>query len=275
MSQLLALLAAALFGVADFTGGFATRRLAVWRVIAWSQLIGIALLAVGLLVVPADEVTMRDIALGALAGLAGLAGLAILYSTLAAGTMSVVAPISGASAAAIPIAFDVIRGEPLSPLEGFGVVLALAAVLLVGLDRSARHLDAMLLVRAVAAGAAFAVFFIAFGFTSESSGLWPLVGSRAITVPIAFVVAVALGTAAAPRGPDMRLVATAGTLDMGANIAVALALQRGPIGINSVLASLYPAVTAAIAVVVLRERPTTPQIAGIVLALAAVLALAL
>ncbi len=275
MSQLLALLAAGLFGVADFTGGFATRRLPVWKVIPWSQLLGSALLVVGLLIVPAPEVTLRDLALGALGGLAGLIGLAILYSTLAAGTMSVVAPISGASAAAIPIAFDVIRGEALTPLEVFGVALALVAVLLVGLDRSARQLDIGLLLRAIAAGAAFAVFFIALGFTSEASGLWPLVGARVVTIPIAFAVALTLGAAAAPRSNDMRLVATAGTLDMGANIAVALSLQRGPIGINSVLASLYPAVTAAIAFVVLRERPTTAQIAGIALALGAVLALAI
>jgi drug/metabolite transporter (DMT)-like permease len=275
MSQLLALLSAVLFGVADFTGGLVTRRLPVWKVIPWSQLLGLPLLVVGLLVVPAEEITALDLALGAVGGIAGLAGLAILYSTLAAGTMSVVAPISGAVAAAIPVIFDLSRGEELSPLQIFGIVLALAAVLLVGLDHSARHLDGRLLLQAAAAGAAFAVFFIALGFTDEASGLWPLVAARTATVPIAFAVALALGVAARPRDDDLRLVAVAGTLDMGANVAIALALQRGPIGVSSVLSSLYPAVTAVVAVVVLNERPSTQQLVGIGFALAAVLALAL
>jgi drug/metabolite transporter (DMT)-like permease len=275
MSQLLALVSAVLFGVADFTGGFVTRRLPVWKVIPWSQLLGLPLLVVGLLVVPAEEVTALDLALGAIGGVAGLIGLAILYSTLAAGTMSVVAPISGAVAAAIPVIFDLSRGEELSPLQIFGIVLALAAVLLVGLDHSARHLDVRLLLQAAAAGAAFAVFFIALGFTDEASGLWPLVAARAVTVPIAFAVALALGVAARPRDDDLKLVGIAGTLDMGANVAIALALQRGPIGVSSVLSSLYPAVTAVVAVVVLKERPSTQQLVGIGFALAAVLALAL
>ena len=272
---MLALLSAVLFGVADFTGGFVTRRLPVWKVISWSQLLGLPLLLVGLLVVPAEEVTALDLALGAIGGIAGLAGLAILYSTLAAGTMSVVAPISGAVAAAIPVIFDLSRGEELSPLQIFGIVLALVAVLLVGLDHSARHLDGRLLLQAGAAGAAFAVFFIALGFTDEASGLWPLVAARLATVPIAFAVALALGVAARPRDDDLRLVAVAGTLDMGANVAIALALQRGPIGVNAVLSSLYPAVTAVVAVVVLKERPSTQQLVGIGCALVAVLALAL
>jgi drug/metabolite transporter (DMT)-like permease len=99
------------------------------------------------------------------------------------------APISGAVAAAIPVIFDLSRGEELSRLQIFGIVLALAAVLLVGLDHSARHLDGRLLPQAAAAaGAAFAFFSIALGLTDEASGLWPLVSARAATVPVAFVV---------------------------------------------------------------------------------------
>ena len=51
------------------------------------------------------------------------------------------------------------------------------------------------------------------------------------------------------------MVAVLGGLDMSANIAVALALQLGPVGINSVLSSLYPVFTVIAAIVLLRERP--------------------
>jgi drug/metabolite transporter (DMT)-like permease len=274
MSQLLALASAALFGIADFAGGYASRLMPVWRVTAWSQLIGLATLAVGLLIVRAENVTTADLVFGAIGGVFGLIGLAILYASLAAGTMSVVAPITGAAAAAIPVLFDLIGGVRLDRLEWLGVVLAVAAVILVGFDREARHIDSRLLTQALAAGFAFAIFFIALGQTSPESGLWPLVAARIITVPTAFIVALALGVAARPSGERLRLLAAIGTLDMGANVAVTLALQRGPIGINSVLSSLYPAFTALAAVIVLHERPTTRQGVGIGFALVAVLALA-
>jgi drug/metabolite transporter (DMT)-like permease len=60
---------------------------------------------------------------------------------------------------------------------------------------------------------------------------------------------------------------------MGANLLVAVALQRGPLGIVSVLTSLYPVVTALTAVAVVGERLTRVQLAGVFLAMAAVVML--
>ena len=51
MSQILALSSAVLYGIADFAGGVATRSVDVWRVTAWSQLLGVPLLAVGIVIV--------------------------------------------------------------------------------------------------------------------------------------------------------------------------------------------------------------------------------
>lgn len=275
MSQLLALLSAVLFGFGDFTGGVASGRMHVWKVTAWSQVLGLAALVVGLLIIPAEAVTASDLIFGAVGGTAGLIGLAILYATLAAGTMSVVAPIAGATSAVIPVLVDLASGTRLTPFEWIGIICALAAVLAIGLDHSARHLDGKLLLQAVAAGVGFAVFFLALGQTSPDSGLWPLVAARAVTIPIAMAAALILGVVAIPRGRDLHLVAGAGNLDMGANVAVAISLQTGPVGVNSVLASLYPAFTVLAAVLILRERPSRRQGAGIALALVAVLLLAL
>ena len=61
---------------------------------------------------------------------------------------------------------------------------------------------------------------------------------------------------------------------MAANVSIALALQRGPLGISAVLSSLYPAFTAITAVIVLHERPRPGQTVGIVLAMGAIVALA-
>lgn len=273
MNQALAAAAAFFYGLADFGGGLATRRLPVWKVMAWTQLLGVGLLVVGLVVVPASEVTRRDLVFGALAGLAGLAGLAVFYLSLARGTMAIVAPISGAVAAGLPVVVDVVFGPGLSPRQWIGVALALTAVVLVGWEPRMRGSELRWLGGAILSGLAFGVFFLALGETDAASGLWPLVAARGMSIPIGFGIAATLGVAAAPVRRDLGLLAIVGNLDMAANIAGALALQRGPVGVTAVVASLYPAVTAATAMIVLRERPSQIQLLGIACALAALLAL--
>jgi len=275
MSQILALTSAVFYGLGDFLGGISTRRMSVWTVTAWSQTLGLGVLVIGLIVVPADVVTTADILWGALAGVIGLVGLAALYSTLASGSMTIVAPIAGATTAVIPVIVDLSQGAELSTRHWIGIGLALGAVLLIGIDPDSKNTDIRLIGRAILAGAAFGVFFIALAQTSEASGLWPLVGARGTTIPIAFAIAGFRHVAAQPRGRDLGMLAVLGNLDMAANVAIALALQRGPLGISTVISSLYPAFTAITAIIVLHERPRPGQTVGIVLAMAAITALAL
>jgi drug/metabolite transporter (DMT)-like permease len=274
MSQILALTSAVFYGLGDFLGGISTRRISVWAVTAWSQTLGLGVLAIGLIVVPAEAVTAADIMWGALAGAIGLAGLAALYSTLASGSMTIVAPIAGATTAVVPLIVDLSRGAELTTRHWAGIGLALGAILLIGSDPTDRGTDIRMIGRAVMAGTAFGVFFIALAQTSEASGLWPLVGARGTTIPIAFAIAGFRRVAAPPGGRDLGMLAVLGNLDMTANVAIALALQRGSLGINVVLSSLYPAFTAVTAVIVLHERPRPAQTVGIVLALGAIVALA-
>jgi drug/metabolite transporter (DMT)-like permease len=74
---------------------------------------------------------------------------------------------------------------------------------------------------------------------------------------------------------SLRWIAGAGLFDMGANLLIAAALQRGPLGVVSVLSSLYPVVTALAAVVVLKERLSRTQLVGVGLAMIAVVLLVL
>jgi hypothetical protein len=79
MTQLLALSAAALYGVADFAGGLASRSISAWRVTVWSQVFGLPLLIISVTIIGSSDVTTTDMALGAVAGLFGLVGLILLY----------------------------------------------------------------------------------------------------------------------------------------------------------------------------------------------------
>ncbi len=275
MTQVLALTAAALYGVADFAGGLATRSLSAWRVTIWSQVFGLPILAVAIVAIGFSEVTTTDIALGALAGGFGLVGLVLLYSALAAGSMSIVAPIVGVLAAAMPVAWDLADGGVISAIQWVGVALAIVAVLLLVSHRSASSVTVLILAQALGAAFSFAVFVIAMSQTSESAGLWPLLPARMISIPVGFAVLAITSTAALPARPFLRLVAFVGITDIAASGAIVLAVQRGPLGINAVISSLYPAFTVLAALVVLKERPATSQAIGIGLAMLAVLLLAL
>lgn len=279
MPQILALISAVLFGVSDFAGGIATRRVSAWVVAAWSQFLGLPILVIGLVVVSSPEVTRQDLIWGAVGGVFGVVALAIMYSTLAAGTMSLVAPIIGAGAALIPVMWAVGTGESITLINWLGIVLAGVGVfLLTAQSRSTRSggggLNRALVLQALVAAFGFAVFFIALGQTSEASGLWPLVAARTMTIPLAFgIVLMGASRLGSFRGAWQLIIAT-GMFDMAANVAIVLAVQRGPLGINAVLGSLYPVFTVAAAIVILKERPTTRHLVGIALAVVAIVTLA-
>lgn len=275
MVQILALSSALLWGAADFAGGLATRTHSAWRVTAWSQLFGAPVLIVGVALVAATEVTGGDLALGAAAGLFGLVGIVLMYSALATGAMSVVAPIIGTLAAAIPVAWDLATGAVIAPAHWVGIIIAVSAVVLLASQPGETAAGALPIAKAVGAAVAFAAFFIAMSYTSESAGLWPLVAARAASIPIAFAVAISLSSAALPSRSVLPLVVFTGFADMGANLALLLAVQRGPLGIVAVMSSLYPAITVIAALIFLRERPNVVQRVGIGMAVVGALILAL
>ena len=273
MTLALALGGAVFYGFADFSGGYASRRLPPWLVTAASQTIGLLALAAGLILFPATSVGVGDIAWGAVAGIGGVVGVGLLYRSLGEGTMAVVSPITAATTAAIPVVVDLATGATMTVLTGLGVVLAILAIATIAGERSSARISPRLLAMALIAGAGFAVFFIAIAQTGEASGFWPLVGARAVTVPLGWLLHRSLEPSANLRGGPLRWVALAGLLDMGANLLVAVALQRGPLGIVSVLTSLYPVVTALAAVAIVGERLTRVQFVGVGLAMIAVLLL--
>ena len=65
-------------------------------------------------------------------------------------------------------------------------------------------------------------------------------------------------------------VALIALLEVAAIVPLLLALQRGPVAIASVVASLYPVTTVLLAAFVLRERLSRLQYVGVVCALVSV-----
>ncbi len=279
MGPLLAALSAVVYGCADYCGGTATRRLPAATVTVTSQLAGLLAVLILLTVVPGTP-TVVDVGLGAIGGLAGGTGIMLLYRSLALGAMSVVSPVTAVCAAVVPVGIGLAAGERPGAVALTGIVLAIAAIVLVsvvparaGSDRLALPIGRVL-PGALGAGTAFGLFYVLLAWTSDDAGLWPLLGARPVSIVLA--VTVARRTAAPLRVArrDWPMVAAAGVLDMGANALYLSATTGEQLAVVAVLASLYPASTVLLARVLGNERLRPIQWAGLALAGAALVLLA-
>ena len=122
---------------------------------------------------------------------------------------------------------------------------------------------------ALAAGTAFGLFFLFLDATPAESGLWPLDGAP--VVGVLPVLALAVVTARPLIGPRsaLGLTVVAGVTDVAANALFLLATREGLLSLVSLLSSLYPVVALMIARLVLSERLSRLQGAGVALALVA------
>jgi drug/metabolite transporter (DMT)-like permease len=278
VAVVLALASAVVYGASDFLGGLATRRASVFGVVAGAQATGlIALLT--LLPWLGGPVTAADLATGAAAGMAGSAGLLVFFRSLAHGVMSVIAPVTAVTAAAVPVLVGLLGGDRIGAGAAAGITLALVAVVLVSAERGLGALRAARpagLAPALVAGTAFGFFFVLLDRTSAAAGLTPLVAARVASVALVVVVALAGRRSLHAGRPALRLIVVSGIGDMTANALFLLATQEGgPLAVTGVLASLYPVTTVLLAQVVLRERLVGAQVAGLVTAAAAVVLITL
>src|SRR5215211_7189147 len=133
VAVVLALASAVVYGASDFLGGLASRRTSVFGVVGMSQLVGLVAL-VALLPWLGGPVGAADLAWGGAAGLAGAAGLVLFFRTLARGVMSVIAPITAVTAAAVPVLVGLLGGNRIGVWAALGIALALGAVVLVSAE---------------------------------------------------------------------------------------------------------------------------------------------
>ncbi len=276
MTAFLAILSAVLVGGADFLGGLASRTASALRVAALAQAAGLPPALVLALAVHAERVSGADVAWALGSGVAVACGFACFYSAMGRGLISVVAPLAAVTGAAVPVFYALARGERPGTAASVGIVTALVAVVIVSIAPVApEHAHLAITPDVVGlsllAGGCFGIFYVAFSVISEDAGLWPVALERAAATVTLVAIALAL-TRGALVVPSrlVRLVVTIGALEVGATVPLLLALQRGPIAIASVLASLYPVTTVLLAAVVLHERMSRLQLAGTGLALVAV-----
>lgn len=276
---MLSLLTAVTFGAADFAGGIASRRAQVVTVVFCAHVIGLVGVTAAALVV-AEEFLVGSLFYGAAGGLFALAGLILLYRRLAAGPMSVVAPITAITSALVPAAIAFVGGEALSIGIGLGVLLALVAIGLIsasgnsgGNDDSggsaAAAITPQVIAESLGAGVGFGIFFVFISEAAVETAPWPIVGARVATVIVLTMWVVARRVSMPGDAVTWRWIAVAGLLDTFSNVLFIWSADLAGLAIASVLSSLYPASTVVLAAVLLRERMSRVQLAGFMLAMVA------
>jgi len=265
LAAALALAAAASWGVGDFFGGLKSRSLNPVAVLIVAQPIGLTLLGVWVAVrwqgPPGSAVLWA-----CLASVLGTTGLVAFYRGMAAGALSIVAPIAGAGAA-IPVIWGLARGDHPSGFQELGFAAALIGIVLASFERrpEAARLAAGV-GWAVIAMVAFGAYYIPMHAASHGDFLWAAFVFRLTSTTLIAAAWLVLRPPRAGRA-DLSVLASIGVLDTGGNVFFAAASAKGLVSVVSILASLYPVVTVLLARAVLHERVHRSQELGIALAL--------
>jgi drug/metabolite transporter (DMT)-like permease len=295
MVMVFALAAALLYGSADFLGGAATRRAHVLSVLLVSGSAGVVVV-LGAALLAGGPPNPEGLAWGIAAGAAGGVGFMFFYAGLAAGPMTVVAPISALVSTVLPVAAALSVGERPGPGVYAGALICVIAIVLVSSAGGAapdsapgaagsggpgsaaargrfRSGAARGIGYGIASGAAFGLFYLFIRNGGESGALWPVAVAR-ITGTLIFLIAAA-GVRVRPVGWRPRGVFLAalgaGVFDASANACYVLATRAGLFGLAVVITALFPGVTVLLARLVLGERLGWVQRAGLALAAAGVL----
>jgi uncharacterized membrane protein len=270
MTALVALLGSLIVGSADFLFGVAARRSGPLSVPFVGQLCGLGLLGVSLLLFEASDVRFEDLAWGGVAGIATAIAYVLFLGAMSSGKMSVVAPVAAATGAAVPALYGLTFEDGPGVLAVIGIVTAIVAIVLVCAEGpTGGRTPPRAVWLAVGSGGFFGLLFISLAFTSMDAGMWPLVASRALSLPLLVVVNLVVAGGIRFDRSDLAGTAVAGVFEMLASMLVLWALRRGPVAIAGVFGSLYPASTVVLAWMVLGERLRSVQKAGVCLALAA------
>ena len=272
----LGLVSAASWGGSDFVGGMGARRAPALLVVASGHIISFLILLTYCLGIRLALPGSHYLLYALIGGFEGSVALAIFYRALAMGAMGLTAALTGLLTALVPVVFSLfVDGFP-SPLTALGLAAGLAAIWLIthAPAKDGRTSPPAALMLGALAGTGFGAQLILFKIASGGGVLWTMTSARAAgSVAMILVILVK-----PPKGPWRGFWQTgilAGLLDTVGNLFYIRATQIGRLDAAAVVCSLYPASTILLAALVLRERPTRRQMAGMAVAVGAVMLLSL
>jgi drug/metabolite transporter (DMT)-like permease len=273
LSILFGLSSALTWGAADFCGGLASRKAKAYQAVLLGEAVGLALLLATAFFSSEVPIGWFDWLLCTIAGSMGVLGLLLFFQAMTKGQMSVAAPVSALTAAILPV----IVGSLVDGFPGWltlaGFALALAAIWFIsqpGGDPKSMRLRLADLSLPLIAGGSFGVYLILIHNGSQNGLFWPMVSSRLAGVVTMMIYTLVTRQSFLPPKSIWPLLILNGVLDVSGNGLYILAGHFGRMDVAAILASLYPASTVVLAGLILRERLSRLQLAGILAALAAI-----
>jgi drug/metabolite transporter (DMT)-like permease len=270
LGALMALTSAAVWGSGDFCGGFATRKASQFHVLVLSALSGIGVLVVCAAIWRESLPSNRDLIWAMLGGAAGALGMAALYRALSMGHAAAVAPTSGVIGAALPVVFSLFTQVQPGPERLAGFALAFLGIWLVSRTAAGGgRISRQTFLLACLAGTGFGGFFILIAQVEPGKIFLPLIAARSVTFVTALIL-LWINRMPLPALKGNPVALLAGVLDAGGNVFYVLARQFTRLDVAAVLSSLYPASTVLLASLLLKERVSRSQLAGVAICLAAI-----
>jgi uncharacterized membrane protein len=271
----LSVLAALLWGVADFGAGLKSRQVPTLIVVAGMLIVGALAAGATLAVADPPAIEGRTLLLGLAAGSTTAIGLTSLYRGLAIGPMSLVAPISAAGVM-IPVIAGLATGDQPSVAQGIGVALAIAGMLtvvawsedpeqVIRQGRARATAIALAIVGAIGLGV---YYLAAHGVRTDQETWFLLVGQ--LSAGLALAIGVFGRGLAIPTGIDRRHIVALGALSFAAWASSTAAVGAGDLSLTATIVSLYPIVTVLLAVGLTDESLRAVQILALLAAFAGV-----
>lgn len=273
--------AAASIAVSSSVAGLASRRRTPYVVAFWSQIVQLLVCLVLILALRPGRLDGQTLA-GVAAGVIGGLGMALNYQAMAAGALSLVAPITACSVV-VPVIFSVATGESLAPLAAAGIVAIIAGVVIASMQKTpipedptdtTPAGDRRALMLAIGAALAYGGFFILIDFAPDATGLstlWTAIGVRMGGVVVQTLLLLANRHSGIGMGQVAPFVVVSGLLDFSSLLLISYGAMTASYALVTALVGLYPLMVMLIGVLLLGERLTRVQSTGAILAIAGVL----
>jgi drug/metabolite transporter (DMT)-like permease len=214
---------------------------------------------------------LRPLGLAMLAGILEVAGFIFFFRALGRGDLAVVAPIIGIQGGVTALAVFAF-GERVSALVGAGLAISLAGGCLAAAQGRRRTAAGAL--PAFASALCLGLMFALYAAAEDAGPVTVVASGRVAAVALLCAIVLARKLPLPSRTQTSRLLAL-GALDAGAFVAYVYAAARGPVSVAAVVVGQFSTLSAVVGIVLLRERLSPYQYAGIVLAGAGTTLLAL
>jgi drug/metabolite transporter (DMT)-like permease len=275
LAIVLALGTSVAYGSSNFLGPLLGRRHTVSAVLLAGQ--AAALAGAVALVLASGEAAppLHGLLFGLVAGAGNVLGLATFYKAATLSSVSVVSAVGATAGTALPVLFGLATGEQLSALQAAGIVVAMAGGVLAAQSSGGAVVTRAGVLWALLSALGFGTLLIALPEAAEDGTAWALLDARlaVVVLLVAGILVLRLPMRAPVR--SLPLLAVPGLLLLAGTLSYAEATMSGQLSVVAVLASLATVVTAVLAFVVSGERLSRLQRAGIALATAGVVLLAL